>query len=141
MQPVIVRKSLWRAFALAIVVAALNFGLWAVLNRPVHVADWNGKIEGFAFEAFQRYQDPTRGIFPSESQLASDIRMISQYTKRIRTYSSLESPEIPRLARLYNLKVMEGAWLDRRDEHNDQELAGLIALSRKYDNIDRAMVG
>jgi exo-beta-1,3-glucanase (GH17 family)/cellulose synthase/poly-beta-1,6-N-acetylglucosamine synthase-like glycosyltransferase len=136
-----VQKSFWRALVLALVVAALNFGLWAVLNRPVHVADWKGQVAGFAFSAFQRYQDPTRDIFPTEEELASDIRMLSHYTSQLRTYSSLESPEIPRLARFYNMKVMEGAWLDRRARHNDEELAGLIALSRKYDNINRAIVG
>jgi exo-beta-1,3-glucanase (GH17 family)/glycosyltransferase involved in cell wall biosynthesis len=134
-------KSLWRALALALLVAAANFGLWAWLNRPVAIADWTGKIEGFAFSAFQRYQDPTRDSFPTEAELAGDIRMLSRYTKSLRTYSSLESAQIPRLARFYGLDVMAGAWIDRRLDNNERELAALIALSAKYDNIDRALVG
>ncbi len=39
------------------------------------------------------------------------------------------------------MTVMGGAWLDKRIEHNERELDALIALSRKYDNIDRAIVG
>jgi exo-beta-1,3-glucanase (GH17 family)/cellulose synthase/poly-beta-1,6-N-acetylglucosamine synthase-like glycosyltransferase len=140
-QPPPVRKSFWRALVLTLVVAALNVGLWAFLNRPTQIADWSGQIGGFAFSAFQRYQDPTRNIFPNEAELASDIRMLSQYTTRLRTYSSMESPQIPRIARFYGMRVMSGAWLDKRMEHNDQELQALIALSRKYDNIDRAIVG
>ncbi|HEV7489363.1 MAG TPA: glycosyltransferase [Rhodanobacteraceae bacterium] len=139
--PVPVRKSFWRALLLTLLVAALNVGLWAFLNRPVHIPDWSGDIGGFAFSAFQRYQDPNRGIFPSEAELASDIRLMSAYSKRLRTYSSLESPEIPRLARFYGMTVMAGAWLDTRIEHNDREIESLVALSRKYDNIDRAIVG
>ncbi len=139
--PVTVRKSFWRAVALALTVAALNFGLWAFLNRPVQIADWNGRVEGMAFSAFQRYQDPTRGLFPNEAELASDVRMLSRYTKRLRTYSSVESPQIPRLADFYGMEVMSGAWLDRRLKKNDEEIEGLIALSRKYPNITRAMVG
>jgi len=136
-----VQKSFWRALALSLTIAVLNFGLWAWLNRPTPIADWNGQVGGFAFSAFQRYQDPTKDIYPSEAELAGDIRLMAQYTRRIRTYASLESPQIPRLARLYDMKVMAGAWLDRRVDHNDRELEALVTLSRKYDNIERAIVG
>lgn len=136
-----VQKSFWRAFLLAATVAAANFGLWAFLNRPVAVADWSGRVEGFAFSAFQRYQDPTKNAFPSEAELAADIRLMSKYAKRLRTYSSVESPQIPRIADFYDMEVMSGAWLDRRLRKNEDEIEGLIALSRKHSNITRAMVG
>ncbi|HEY6893623.1 MAG TPA: benzoate transporter, partial [Rhodanobacteraceae bacterium] len=126
---------------MTIAVAALNVALWAFLNRPVHIADWNGEIGGLAYNASQRYQDPTRGLFPSEDDLARDMRILAQYTKRLRLYQSTETPQVPRLARFYGMSVMGGAWLDKRIEHNERELEGLIALSRKYDNIDRAVVG
>src|SRR5690606_13932083 len=32
-------------------------------------------------------------------------------------------------------------WIEGRAERNENELAALIALARKYDNIDRAIVG
>jgi exo-beta-1,3-glucanase (GH17 family)/cellulose synthase/poly-beta-1,6-N-acetylglucosamine synthase-like glycosyltransferase len=139
--PTPVRKSFWRALLLTVLVAALNVALWAFLNRPVRIADWSGEIAGLAYNASQRYQDPTRGIFPSEADLAGDIRLLSQYTKRLRLYQSSETPQVPRLARFYGMKVMGGAWLDKRIQHNERELEALIALSRKYDNIDRAIVG
>jgi exo-beta-1,3-glucanase (GH17 family) len=130
--PLLVRKSFWRALLLTLLVAGLNVGLWAFVNRPVQIADWSGEIGGFAYSAFQRYQDPTRGLFPNEAELEGDIRLLSRYTKRLRIYQSSESPEIPRLARFYGMKVMGGAWLDNRVEHNERELDALIALSRKY---------
>ncbi|MEO8011924.1 MAG: glycosyltransferase, partial [Dokdonella sp.] len=136
-----VQKSFWRALLLALTVAAMNFGLWAFLNRPVAIADWDGRVEGFAFSAFQRYQDPTKGLFPSESELAADIRLMSRYAKRLRTYSSIESPQIPRIADFYGMEVMMGAWLDRRLQKNEEEIEGLIALSRKHANVTRAMIG
>ncbi len=139
--PAPVYKSLWRAAVLALLVAAANFGMWAWLNRPAQIPDWTGKVAGFAFSAFQRYQDPTQDNFPSETQLAGDIRLLSRYTTQLRTYSSLESAQIPRLAAFYGMKVMAGAWLDRRSENNERELAALIELSRKYGNINRALVG
>ena len=139
--PPVVRKSFWRALALTLLVAAANVGLWAFLNRPVQIADWRGDIYGLAFNPSQRYQDPTKQLFPSESELDGDIRLLSQYTKRLRTYSSLENPTIPRLANFYGVRVMAGAWIEGRSERNERELAALIALARKNANIDRAIVG
>ncbi len=135
------RKSFWRALFLTLLVGALNVGLWGFLNRPVHIADWHGDVGGFAFNPFQRYQDPIRQIYPSESELDSDIRLLTRYTKRLRTYSSVENPQIPRIAKFYGARLMAGAWIEGRAERNENELAALIALARKYDNIDRAIVG
>ncbi len=78
--PPVVRKSFWRALALTLLVAAANVGLWAFLNRPVQIADWRGDIHGLAFNPSQRYQDPTKQLFPSESELDGDIRLLSQYS-------------------------------------------------------------
>ena len=105
-QPAVVQKSLWSAILLAFIVAALNIALWAYVNRPVQIPNWEGKIEGFAFSAFQRYQSPLRDNYPTEEELASDLRIIAKNAKRVRTYSSLESAAIPRLARDLGLDVM-----------------------------------
>ena len=139
--PPVVRKSFWRALFLTLLVAALNVGLWGFLNRPVHIADWHGDIGGFAFNPSQRYQDPTRQIFPNEIELDGDIRLLSNYTKRLRTYSSAENPQIPRIAKFYGMRVMAGAWIEGRAERNERELAALFALARKNDNIERAIIG
>src|SRR5689334_9554191 len=86
--PAAPKRSLWGAFFLALVVAALNVGLWAFINRPVNIANWEGKVEGFAFSAFQRYQSPLRDNYPSDDELAADLRIIADHGKRVRTYSS-----------------------------------------------------
>jgi exo-beta-1,3-glucanase (GH17 family)/cellulose synthase/poly-beta-1,6-N-acetylglucosamine synthase-like glycosyltransferase len=139
--PAAPKRSLWGAFFLALVVAALNVGLWAFINRPVNIANWEGKAEGFAFSAFQRYQSPLRDNYPSDDELAADLRIIADHGKRVRTYSSLESAAIPRLARDLGLNVMAGAWLDRRLEHNELELAAAISAAARWPNIDRVMIG
>ncbi|HEX7111521.1 MAG TPA: glycosyltransferase, partial [Mizugakiibacter sp.] len=126
---------------MATLVAALNFGLWWWTNRPTAVVDWDGPVGGFAFSAFQRYQSPFTDSYPNVAELASDIGLLSKYTHRLRTYSTLDNPEIPRLARDAGLQLLAGAWLDRRWEHNERELAALVAASRRYPNIHRVMVG
>ncbi len=136
-----VKPSFWRALLLTLLVALLNIGLWAVVDRPVHVSDWTGKVGGFAFSAFQRYQSPIKRIYPTEEELDTDLQQISNYSDRVRTYSSLESAAIPRLAKKYNLKVMAGAWIDRNAEKNDNELDALFESVRQNNNIERVLVG
>ena len=135
------RKSFWRALALTLLVATLNFALWGWLSRPTPIAGWSGPIGGLAFTAFQRYGDPTKSIFPNEDDLAEDVRLMSTVTNRLRTYSALENPQVPRLARLHGMDVMQGVYLDRRFDRNERELDALEALAGKYDNITRAIVG
>ncbi|HZP67355.1 MAG TPA: glycosyltransferase, partial [Rudaea sp.] len=126
---------------LALVVAGLNVLLWSVLNRPTQPPNWTGKIGGFALAPYQRYQSPLKGIYPSAEELDEDIRLLSHYTNKLRTYAALENPEIPAIAKKYGMKVLAGAYLDHRAQHNDDELAALIASVRRYDNIDSVIVG
>ncbi len=130
------------AVLLALVVAALNVGMWWWGNLPHGPEDWHGKIGGFAVSAFRRYQSPFDQSFPSDAQIRDDLKLLSRHTDRIRTYSSLENPQTIRLARQQGLEVLAGAWLDRRSLHNERELEALIAQARRYpDTIKRVEVG
>ena len=130
------------ALLLALLVAALNVGMWWWGNLPHGPEDWHGRIGGFAVSAFRRYQSPFDQDFPSDDEVSDDLKLLSRYSNRIRTYSSLENPQIIRLARQQGLQVLAGAWLDRRTLHNDDELQALIAQARRYpDTIGRVEVG
>ena len=136
------RPSLLVALLLALVVAALNIGLWWVGNRPHGPEDWHGPIGGFALSAFQRYQSPLKGDFPSDDQIDGDLKLLRRYSPNIRTYSMLQNPQIPRLAEREGLKVLAGAWIDTRLDNNDKEIAALIAQARRYPGtINRVLVG
>jgi exo-beta-1,3-glucanase (GH17 family)/cellulose synthase/poly-beta-1,6-N-acetylglucosamine synthase-like glycosyltransferase len=120
-----------------------NFGVWALLNRPVTPADWSGQqIRGLSFSPFQKDQDPQQGRFPSRADIDQDLARLAGWVRNIRTYSSLDGLElIPQLAAHYGLTVTAGAWLDRRNERNQLELASLIRNARSYGDIDRLIVG
>jgi exo-beta-1,3-glucanase (GH17 family)/glycosyltransferase involved in cell wall biosynthesis len=134
--------SIIAAILLALVVAALNFGLWWWGNRPHGPKDWHGRINGFSVSFFQRYQNPFNQSFPSDDEIASDMKLLHQYTSRIRTYSMQENPQVFRLAQKEGLKVMAGAQIDTRLDNNEKELDALIAVSRRYpDTIERVQVG
>jgi exo-beta-1,3-glucanase (GH17 family)/cellulose synthase/poly-beta-1,6-N-acetylglucosamine synthase-like glycosyltransferase len=129
------------ALAIAALVALANFALWAYTHRPADVPDFSGRIDGFAFSAFQRYQSPLENTYPSVEELDRDLRVLARHGRSVRTYASTESVAIPRLALQYGLKVTQGAWLDRRLENNDLEVRALIGLVRAYPNIERVVVG
>ena len=135
------KLSFWRALLLTLLVAGLNVLLWGALNKPTQPPDWTGRISGFAYAPYQRYQNPNKLIFPSADELDADIKIMSGYTNRLRTYSSLENPEIPAIAKRYGMKVLAGTYLDHRSQRNDDELEALIASARDNDNIDSVMVG
>ena len=136
------RPSLFIAVVLALVVAALNIALWWWGNRPHGPEDWHGPIGGFALEPYQRYQDPLKDKFPSDEQIDADLRLVRQYTPNIRTYSMLQTPQVPRLAEREGLKLLSGAWIDTRLDNNEREIAALIAQARRYPGtITRVLVG
>ncbi|MGH8125634.1 MAG: glycosyltransferase [Rhodanobacteraceae bacterium] len=129
------------AVLLALLVAALNFALWKVADRPTSVVPWNGQVAGFAYSPFRRYQSPLAGTFPTDAEVNSDLALLAKHTHRIRVYSVLQYPEIPRLAMKHHLDVLAGAWLDRRAGSNEKELDALIAQARRWPDIKRVEVG
>ncbi|HEU0276479.1 MAG TPA: glycosyltransferase [Rhodanobacteraceae bacterium] len=129
------------AVLLALAVAALGAALWAIADRPTNVVAWNGQVDGFAYSPFQRYQSPLAGNFPSDAEVSSDLALLAKHTHRIRVYSVLQYPEIPRLAMKYHLDVLAGAWLDRRSENNEREITALIAQARRWPDIKQVEVG
>ncbi len=136
------RFPLLSAVVLALIVASMNIGLWWWGNLPHGPEDWHGKIGGFALSAFQRYQSPLKSDFPSDEEIDSDLKLVSKYTSRVRTYSMLQNPQVPRLAEREGLKVMAGAWIDRRLDNNEKEIETLIAQARHYPGtVNRVIVG
>jgi len=130
------------ALILAIVVAALNVGLWFVANLPNGPEDWKAPIPGFAFTAYQRYQNPIKGDVSTDPEIDADLRLVKKYSPRIRTYSVLENPQTIRLADKEGLDVMAGANIDTRLENNEREIEALIAQAHRYPKtISRVIVG
>ena len=129
------------AAAIASLVLVMNMAGWHFAHRPVTVPDWQGPVGGFAYSIFQRGQSPLEARYPSEAEIEADLRLLASWGGRIRTYASAEQPALPRLAKAQGLDMTAGAWLDRRRENNEIELAALADAVRQYDNIRRVMIG
>jgi exo-beta-1,3-glucanase (GH17 family)/cellulose synthase/poly-beta-1,6-N-acetylglucosamine synthase-like glycosyltransferase len=133
--------ALFGALSVAMLIATLNFGAWSALNPPLELPDWEGPVAGVAYSGFQRDQDPTRGRFPTDDELADDLARVAGITDRIRTYSAVENRAVAALAGNQGLRVTLGAWLDRRSDNNDVEIAAAVRAARDNPNVERIMVG
>ncbi|MDD5271369.1 MAG: exo-beta-1,3-glucanase [Methylovulum sp.] len=115
-------------------------------NRPQDAgADVpQGKLNSLSFAPFWEGQGPLDAVFPSVAQLDSDLRLLSEKTRSIRTYASDEGtmPEIPALARKYGLTMIQGAWLGGIEKTNKLEVDEVIrSANANPDVVKRVIVG
>ncbi|MBW7931218.1 MAG: beta-(1-3)-glucosyl transferase, partial [Gammaproteobacteria bacterium] len=130
------------ALLIAAIFGALTVTLWALGNRPVAEPEWPQRIQGFAFSPYQSGQDAVAGDFPSTQQIESDLVLLKNRTRSIRTYTTDGTiGEVPALAKKHRIKVALGAWIDARPEHNASEVERAIRLARSNDNVIRLIVG
>ena len=99
----------------------------------------NAGMHGLCFSPYEEGQEP--GDLISEAQIRRKLEVILPYTEWIRTFSCTDGNEkIPKIAKEYGLKTLVGAWLGDDSEVNEQEIEGLITLS-KAGFVDVAAVG
>lgn len=131
------------SYLVAIVFAAITFGLWAWLNTPVDEPQWPHGVQGMAFSPFHADQDPADRTLPSPAQIDADLALLAGASvNAVRTYSTLDTlAEVPALAARHQIKVALGAWLDRDRVTNEKEVAGAIELAQRHGNVIRVIIG
>jgi exo-beta-1,3-glucanase (GH17 family)/cellulose synthase/poly-beta-1,6-N-acetylglucosamine synthase-like glycosyltransferase len=132
--------SSWGAALGAAVVA---FGIWAGTNRPVeNIPAYTGQIGGFAFSPFHAGETPEKNEYPTPAQIKSDLALVAQHTRNIRTYTvEGDLGTIPALAEGMGLNVTLGAWLDRHPDANAAELAKVVRVANANPDVKQIMVG
>jgi exo-beta-1,3-glucanase (GH17 family)/cellulose synthase/poly-beta-1,6-N-acetylglucosamine synthase-like glycosyltransferase len=127
----------------AAVFAVMTFGVWWYLNRPESEPPWPAHIQGVAFSPYAADQNPfgSKDI-PSVEQIESDLKLLSNKTYAVRTYSVLGTlGRVPELAAKHNISVALGIQLTKDKADNELELRTGIALARDHRNVSRVMVG
>ena len=136
----LIRVAAFFFLVLPLVIAA-NLAIWAALNQPHEAEAWTGEIVGFSYSPYQRDQDPTKGVHPTDQQIDADLKLLSGSVQAIRTYSVVRGlQDIPDLAAKYGLSVAAGAWISGDKARNEQEVQNLIELAPKR-NVVRVLVG
>jgi exo-beta-1,3-glucanase (GH17 family)/cellulose synthase/poly-beta-1,6-N-acetylglucosamine synthase-like glycosyltransferase len=127
----------------AAVFAVMTFGVWWYLNRPETEPPWPAHIQGVAFSPYAEDQNPfgSKDI-PSVEQIESDLKLLSNKTYAVRTYSVLGTlGRVPELAAKHNISVALGIQLSKDKAENELEMRTGIALAHEHRNVVRVMVG
>jgi exo-beta-1,3-glucanase (GH17 family)/GT2 family glycosyltransferase len=132
-----------RTVALVVaLVTCVHAALWATLQRQQAVPDIDGPLASISYSPYARSQHPDNGDRPTAEQIREDLKLISPYTRAIRTYSSTGGVEqVPAIAAEFGLKVTIGIWIDKNEARNEQEIQNAIALAKRYSNVNAIVVG
>ena len=96
-------------------------------------------MHGLCFSMYEDGQKP--GDHISEEQVRRRLKIMSPYTKWVRSFSCIEGNEfVPKIARELGMKTLVGAWLGDDAEKNEKEIEALIQLA-KEGFVDIAAVG
>lgn len=132
----------WLAAALiALLIALAHLALWWGLHRPLPAPDVPARVGGLALSAYARWQQPGEGERPSDVSLARDLALLAGVTGRIRSYSTLELPQLPALADAHGLQLALGVWLGPDAARNEREIGLAIASARAHASVERLIVG
>ena len=122
--------------------ALLTVALWGYANRPTAEPAWPDRIQGFAFQPYQKDQDAIAQDEPTVAQIDSDLALLEGKTNAIRTYSTLGTlGQVPALAQRHGIRVALGTWLDTDRVRNEREIEQAIRLARRHRNVVRVIVG
>ncbi|NJD30301.1 MAG: glycosyltransferase, partial [Gammaproteobacteria bacterium] len=127
---------------IAAIFAVLTVAVWGYANRPTPEPAWPNRVQGFAFQPFQKGQDPTAGDMPTTAQIDGDLSLLAGKASAVRTYSTLGTlGDVPALAARHGIKVAVGAWLGTDRDRNDREIERAIQLANRHANVERVIIG
>src|SRR5215470_17973548 len=139
--------------AVVALVACVHAGLWTLLRHEQTVPSIDGPLASISYSPYARSQHPDNGDQPTAEQIRADLRLLSPYTRTVRTYSSTGGVElVPGIAAEFGMKVTVGIWLTKEKDkngdeipsakdRNEREITTAIALARRYSNVNAIVVG
>jgi exo-beta-1,3-glucanase (GH17 family) len=127
--------------AAAAILALLAAIVPLACQKPVDLPgeEWQG--HAISYSGYREGQSPGSGVYPSQDQVAEDLRILARNWRLIRVYSSgrhgEDVLEVIRREEI-DLKVMLGIWLGREpgaEESNARQIANGIRLANEYEEI------
>ena len=119
----------------------LHAAAWDELNLTT--PGWHG--DGIAYSGYRIGQHPDRGLYPTQSQILEDLKLLAKSWKVIRLYSADQhaADVLAVIAReKLGLKVMLGVWLDGKPEKlnaNSLQIVRAIRLANEYPDLVAAV--
>jgi glucan 1,3-beta-glucosidase len=119
---------------------------WWWLGAPSHLPPSplanGGKLYCVSYGPFRDGQDPLgENVHVDAKQIDEDLTLLSRYTDCVRTYSvEYGQDQIAGIAQRHGMKVLQGLWLSNHAAKNQQQIATVIALAKKYPDVIRAII-
>jgi exo-beta-1,3-glucanase (GH17 family)/cellulose synthase/poly-beta-1,6-N-acetylglucosamine synthase-like glycosyltransferase len=133
------RLSNW---LIGLVAAAIFAAAWVLMNRPVEQDPWQGDIAGFSYSAWRTDPNTLAKREPSIDEIKQDLQLIAGRARSVRTYEATGiSAQIPALASQYGLSVTAGAWIDKSQEKDEEEVRNVISIANKVGSVNQVIVG
>jgi len=128
-----------RTLAIIALITAVNFSVWAAVNRGVMERPWGGLISSLSYSGWQSGDKENR---LSDEVIDKDMELLAGYTGNIRTYGvSGGLDRIVAIAAKHKIDVYLGGWIGRDANSNAQETAHLVDVVRANPNVKRVIVG
>jgi exo-beta-1,3-glucanase (GH17 family)/cellulose synthase/poly-beta-1,6-N-acetylglucosamine synthase-like glycosyltransferase len=123
-------------------VACVHACLWTLIRNDAHAPDFYGQLASVSYAPFAGATHPDKGNRPTAAQIRADLKLLSPYTRAIRTYSSTGGVDlVPAIAKEFGLKVALGIWIDKDEARNEREILAALDLARRHSNVSAIVVG
>ena len=129
------------SFLIALAVAAVNFGVWALVYWPVSAPDVPTRVAGISYAPYQRNDNPAKDRSPGAADISRDLALLAKLTPSIRTYTSAQSRELPDIAAAQGLALTAGIWLTGNEIEDGIEIAAGVRAASQSSNVTRLIVG
>jgi exo-beta-1,3-glucanase (GH17 family) len=127
--------------ASAILLAFLVAIVSPACQKPVDLPGDAWQERAIAYSGYRGGQSPKIGVYPSQDQIAEDLRILERNWRLIRVYDAgrhgEDVLEVIRRERI-DLKVMLGIWLGREpgaEQSNARQIADGIRLANEYEDV------
>lgn len=112
-----------------IIIVIAQIIIWSAIEHTVILSSANSKIESLSYS-------PKKGFnqheYLSENEMRYDLKLLSQYTKKIRLYSVDDANRVLPIAKEFSFKVDLGFWIEDNNKTNMKEIENGLQLIKKY---------
>ena len=139
-------KSLRTPLALMLVSLGVIAAMWWWLATPITLArapiEPDAKVQCVSYAPFRGTQtplDPT--TFIESDQIEQDLIQLAKISECVRTYSIENGlDQVPGIAARVGIKVIQGIWLGSNKLKNQQQIAIVVDLVKRYPQVITAVV-
>jgi glucan 1,3-beta-glucosidase len=139
-------KSLRTPLALLLISLGVIAAMWWWLATPITLArapiELDAKLQCVSYAPFRGSQtplDPTTQI--EADQIEQDLTQLAKISECVRTYSIDNGlDQVPGIAAKIGIKVIQGIWLGSNRLKNQQQIATVVGLVKRYPEVITAVV-